>query len=127
MNLENYQKEAKRTLPNLKFETLSERHNESLNNIHMILGMQTEIAELTDVFKKHIAYNKPIDWVNVEEELADILWYLVNFATINNLSIEKSLINNINKLKIRFPDKFDEEKAINRNTTLERIELEKNG
>jgi hypothetical protein len=39
--------------------------------------------------------------------------------------MEKCLENNIAKLKIRFPDKFDAEKAINRDLASERAELEK--
>ena len=37
---------------------------------------------------------------------------------------EKSLENNINKLKVRFPEKFTEENAINRNLEEERKQLE---
>jgi len=37
----------------------------------------------------------------------------------------EQLDKNINKLKVRFPDKFDENLAINRNTDEERKELEK--
>jgi len=37
----------------------------------------------------------------------------------------KLLENNINKLKVRFPDSFTQEKALNRNLEQERIELEK--
>jgi hypothetical protein len=33
--------------------------------------------------------------------------------------------NNIDKLKVRYPDGWDEEKALNRNTDAERKELEK--
>ncbi|MDO7847655.1 MazG nucleotide pyrophosphohydrolase domain-containing protein [Hymenobacter sp. M29] len=91
----------------------------------MTTGMVTEVGELVDVFKKNLAYGKPIDWVNVEEEVADVMWYLVNFCRINHINLEKALYNNIQKLKVRFPDKFTGEAAINRDTTKERVELEK--
>ena len=115
MKLEEYIVEASRTCPSLGTEVLGGRDLKTIDNIHMVLGMQTEVAELSDVFKKHLAYNKPIDWVNVEEEVADAMWYIVNFCRINN----------IDKLRKRFPDKFTEEAAINRDTTAERAELEK--
>lgn len=41
------------------------------------------------------------------------------------LDFYKLLENNINKLKVRFPEKFDIEKAINRDLESERKELEK--
>ena len=125
MKTEEYFKEASRTCPSLGTEVLGGRDINTIDNIHMVLGMQTEVAELSDVFKKHLAYNKPIDWVNVEEEVADAMWYIANFCRINNINFEKILQNNIDKLRKRFPDKFSEEQAINRNVDVERIELEK--
>ena len=123
MNLQDYKEECSRTCPSLGY-TISDRQNNTIDNIHMVLGMQTEVAELSDVFKKHLAYNKPIDWINVEEEIGDAFWYIVNFCRINNLSIENILQKNIDKLKNRFPEKFTEEAAINRNTQEERKILE---
>lgn len=125
MKIEEYIIQASRTCPSLETEVLYGRESKTLDNIHMVLGMQTEVAELSDVFKKHLAYNKPIDWVNVEEEVADAMWYIVNFCRINNIDLDRILQNNIDKLRKRFPDKFTEEAAINRDTTAERVELEK--
>lgn len=121
MNLQAYTSAASRTCPNLG----TDPQERGLDNLHMVLGMVTEVAELADVFKKDMAYGKPIDWVNVGEEVADVMWYLVNFCRINNISLERELDKNINKLMVRFPDKFSGEAAINRNVAAERIELEK--
>lgn len=178
-----YQELAKRTCNDLG--------NYPDNYMHMKLGVITEIGELLDVFKKHIGYKKPIDVVNVGEEICDILFYVCNRLTFNtqqvsemhlntfyeglkgeintiddviNLCLEildtevisnnktprfivvipeykiaafrriaeyfeldfmQILTNNIDKLKVRYPDKFDTDKAINRNLDRERIELEK--
>ena len=43
----------------------------------------------------------------------------------DGIDYEKSLENNINKLKVRFPEKFTEENALNRNLKEERKVLEK--
>lgn len=116
MNLKEYQQEAKRTLPDLE--------NEDLNILHMLLGMQTEVAELADIWKKKIAYKKAVDWINVKEEFGDLNFYLANFCNITGLSWENSLDINIQKLKIRYPDKFSTEQALNRNLKEERKTLE---
>jgi NTP pyrophosphatase (non-canonical NTP hydrolase) len=126
MNLQQYQNDASRTCPSLGTEVLGGRELKTTDNIHMVLGMQTETAELSDVFKKHLAYNKPIDWVNAKEEIGDLMWYISNFCRINNINLEEIMQTNIEKLKIRFPDKFSQENAINRNLEKERVELEKN-
>ena len=140
----------------------------------MRLGIITEVGEVLDIFKKNLAYNKPIDYINLGEELADIAWYIVNEATFNNkkllndldwslghlglldhlmyldinlqdnnysyqealgllnnvalehnIDFQQCLYKNIEKLKVRFPDKFTEEAALNRNLDAERKELEK--
>ena len=162
----------------------------------MNLGVVTEIGETLDIFKKNLAYQKPIDIVNLGEELADIAWYIVNkckfhevpldddFNTVTeeistvikegmftedelplelkaealltvtlmtycgptnnmfnapivqlavlaniaefyNLDFFQCLTNNIDKLKVRYPEKFTNEAAQNRDLEAERVELEK--
>ena len=120
MNLEKYKEESKRTFAYRK---------ESLNTIetdllHCSIGASTETGELLDAFKKHIFYGKPLDKVNIGEEIADTIWYLSNLARMLNLDIEVLLDNNISKLKIRYPEKFTEESALNRNLDSERKALE---
>ena len=121
MNLQQYIVAAARTFPELS----PDDPDNALDNLHMVLGMVTETAELADVFKKDLAYNKPIDWVNVGEEIGDLMFYVVNFCRINNISLERELDRNINKLLVRYPVAFTGEAAINRNVATERIELEK--
>ena len=50
---------------------------------------------------------------------------LFGIANFYSLNIETLLNNNIAKLRIRYPEKFDTEKALNRRLELERKELEK--
>jgi len=115
-----------------EYVTLSERtcaklDNQVLDTFHMLSGMMTELGELTDPFKKQLAYNKPVDFINVQEELGDMMWYIANFCRINNFDLEKILQNNIDKLKARYPEKFTVEDAINRNLDKERKILEELG
>ena len=177
---------------NLASRTLPDLGSEESNSIHMKMGLETEKGEFLDVFKKFHAYKKPIDWVNVGEELADYLWYSAGLITFilkyqkseNSLDdLEKQLkkrfqnlreafneetigkreepvvvalnfyndlgssvkdvekiyyyclyadldfwqilTNNIEKLKVRFPEKFTEDKALNRDLDSERKQLEK--
>lgn len=44
---------------------------------HAVLGMFTEAGELVDIFKRLLAYGKPVDRANLLEECGDFLWYLV--------------------------------------------------
>ena len=116
MNLEKYGIEAKRTM--------SECETPLLDDLHMILGIQTESAEIADVYKKNIAYGKDLDLVNVKEEIGDLMWYIVNLCTLKGWDLEDIIHTNINKLKARFPEKFTNENALNRDLDLERAILE---
>lgn len=116
MNLEKYGIEAKRTM--------SECETPLLDDLHMILGIQTESAEIADVYKKNIAYGKDLDLVNVKEEIGDLMWYIVNLCTLKGWDLEDIMHTNINKLKARFPEKFTNENALNRDLDLERAILE---
>ena len=116
MQLNEYCELANRTNANLETETL--------NTLHMLMGMQTEIGELTDPFKKQLAYNKPVDWINVKEEIGDLMWYIGNLCYMLNFDLEEIIEKNIEKLKARYPEKFDSDKAINRNLSKERDILE---
>lgn len=116
MNLKKYSELAKRTCPQLG--------NAFADTVHMLFGISTEIGELQDQYKKHLAYGKELDLVNIEEEIGDIMWYIINFCRFNNLDLEKILDQNIEKLKSRFPDKFTEQLAKNRDLDSERKVLE---
>lgn len=116
MKTKEYQKEAKRTLASLGSKLGDE--------MHMAMGLVTEAGEFLDVYKKTYAYDKKIDYVNLKEELGDILWYIANFCNVNKWSMEEVMEININKLKVRYPEKFTQENAINRNLEEERKVLE---
>jgi hypothetical protein len=92
----------------------------------MLFGMMTELGELVDSYKKHYAYGKELDMINVMEEMGDIMWYWANMCNITGINAEASLQVNIDKLKARYPEKFNEELAVNRDLEKER-EILRNG
>lgn len=94
------------------------------HDLHMILGMLTEIGELADIFKKELAYEKTVDWINIKEEIGDLMWYIANFCKSHNFDLEEILDICINKLIARYPEKFTQENALNRNLDAERNALE---
>ena len=117
MNLKEYQELASRTCNDL--------NDEVANNTHMLFGMITEVAEAIDAYKKSWAYGKELDLTNVKEEIGDLLWYVANFARFNNFDLEKIMERNIEKLQARYPEKYTNENAINRDLNVEREILEK--
>lgn len=184
MEFKQYLIESSRTLKTLGKE---------LDLLHCVTGLVTESAELVDAIKKHVFYGKPLDVVNIKEELGDLLWYIAIpvrifdldldfyrqngnyyknkvkkqvttkeglikfFLTFNsmfkalctaivirplptdfdnifeeinliceiyNLDLGEIMDININKLKARFPNNFNQEDALNRDLEKERAILE---
>lgn len=92
--------------------------------IHSAMGLQTESAEMTDALKKHLFYGKELDIVNIKEEIQDCLWYISLAMDELDMTYEEAMETNIKKLSARYPDKFTEYHAENRDLTKERTILE---
>lgn len=96
----------------------------SLDLLHASMGLVTEGAEFQDMVKKHVFYGKTLDEVNLKEEIGDILWYCAIALEALGADFETIMKTNIEKLKARYPEKFTEEHAINRDLDKERQILE---
>lgn len=102
------------------------REDTELNSrmFHGILGIMTEAGELAQIWSKHMD-GESFDAVHVQEECqGDIGWYTAIITDELGLDWETGLKNNIDKLKVRYPNKFDAELAANRNLEQERKMLE---
>jgi NTP pyrophosphatase (non-canonical NTP hydrolase) len=129
MDNKTYKKSALRTntpdYPAVKKRTVGTDDNKMTDLIHASMGLSTEAAEFTDALKKHIFYGKPLDEVNLKEEISDILWYCAVALEALGSDFESVMQTNIDKLSARYPEKFTEEAAINRDLDKERNILEK--
>lgn len=126
MTADEYQKQALRTEHTPPFANTTEEINgRALSRLlHAALGACTEVGELQDMIKKHLIYSKEFDRVNVLEECGDILWYIALALDATGFTMEQAMERNIAKLRKRFPDKFTEELAKNRDLDAERKALE---
>lgn len=85
-------------------DLLAEMTANDIHAIHMIMGLSGEVGELLDAIKKHVMYRKPLDMLNVIEELGDIEFYLQGLRAAVGVSREECLDANILKLTKRYPD-----------------------
>jgi NTP pyrophosphatase (non-canonical NTP hydrolase) len=90
---------------------------------HGLVGIMTEASELAEAMLAGLE-NKEIDAINIQEETIDINWYQAILHDALDLNWEEGLDRNIQKLKTRYPEKFTQEAAENRNLTVERANLE---
>jgi len=91
---------------------------------HAVLGIGTEAGELLDAYKKNRFYAAPLDRVNLKEEIGDLMWYVAMLCRNKGFDLHECLDLNIAKLKRRYPNAFDEVKAVYRNLPAERNALE---
>lgn len=92
--------------------------------LHAGMGMVTEAGEFMDALKKRFIYGKPLDRVNLIEELGDKAWYIALALRALDCTFEEMFDRNIAKLRKRFPDKFTQEGALVRDLGAERAALE---
>lgn len=125
MNSKDYIKQSERTAAS-DYPAIEARMEggEMIDLLHAGIGLATEGGEFLDALKKSIFYGKELDKVNLAEELGDVLWYVAMALRALGTDFEEQMEININKLKLRYPDKFTEEKAEVRDLTSERELLE---
>ena len=126
MNSSDYIKNAIKT-ESVDFMAIEGRlgKKENIRLLHAAMGLSTEAGEFLDSMKKHIFYGKPLDKINLAEELGDLFWYCAIVADEFGIEFEQVMERNIEKLKARYGDRFNEERAENRDLKLEREILEK--
>lgn len=94
--------------------TLNPKLSEKDVLINAVMGLCGESGEAIDMVKKHLAQGHEFDKEKFAKELGDIAWYLAEAAYAIGMSLEDILVGNIEKLKKRFPEGFNEQKSINR-------------
>ena len=70
--------------------------------LHMAVGVSGEAGELIDAVKKAVIYQKPLDRVNVIEELGDLEFYMEGLRQGLDITREETLEANIAKLGKRY-------------------------
>lgn len=125
MNSEIYVTHAMRTDNPLTMELQSRLTDpDFIRLLHAGMGLCTESGEFMDMLKRHLFYGKPLDLVNAKEELGDSMWYIALAVDVISTTLNEVMTVNINKLKLRYPEKFSEIHAIDRDVVAERELLE---
>ena len=94
------------------------------NIIHAIIGKATEAGELLEALHATAIRGETFDVANAGEEIGDGFWYDALLARACGLTFDGIQRTNIAKLRHRFPDRFTEYDANNRDLFGERRILE---
>ena len=79
--------------------------------LHSIIGLTGEVGELSSAIEKYAFYKQDFDAINIQEEISDCLWYLAEACDALDVNMGDLMEANINKLRNRYPEKFEEELA----------------
>lgn len=116
-----YQEQAMRTNDGHAQDRLADRmlagimHKKDVAElINGLMGLTGEAGELTDLFKKWIFHNAPLDEEHAKKEVGDVLWYVAMICRSMGWSMDVIMQMNIDKLKARYPEGFDTEKSNHR-------------
>lgn len=99
------------------------KDEDAIRLVHAWLGFITEAGEIAQAIQG-LEKGESVDTLNLIEECGDMQWYL-NLMAIAISSLEDVMERNIAKLRVRFPEKFSEEDAIDRDLEEERKSIEK--
>lgn len=111
MDANEYQKLAARTLIDKPdFEITDSQIMIAWNAI----GLAGEAGEAADYFKKHCFHNQPLDIENCKREIGDVLWYAAALCTKLGITMEEVMAHNIEKLKARYPNGYNQKDSTNR-------------
>lgn len=97
----------------------------NLEDLEVAIASATCAAgEYNDFLKKHLFYGKPLNVEKLTNALSKMCASVSGICVIAGMSIEEARDRNINKLKIRYGQKFTEAAALNRDLETERKALE---
>ena len=106
LDFDEYQRLAMRTKnPKLTYSEL---------RVNAALGMAGEAGEVADHFKKVLFQEHELNPEKVIEECGDELWYIAEMAEGLGMNLSEIAEHNIEKLRKRYPEGFNKEKSINR-------------
>ena len=105
MEFNQYQELACRTQnPNLT------QHERLMHALH---GMASEVGEIHSIYQK-LYQGHMLEIEKVIDEAGDLLWFVAELADVLGVSLNGIAKHNIEKLKKRYPEGFDEDHSVNR-------------
>lgn len=82
--------------------------------LNACLGLSGEVGEFNDMIKKWIFHEKELDIEHAKKEAGDIMWYMAMLCESFDWDLDEIMQMNVDKLKARYPQGFDVDKANHR-------------
>lgn len=97
----------------LAARTINNSMSAAKKEYHALHGMVGEIGEIHSIYQKMYQGHTP-DETHLKKEVGDLLWFIAEYCTTMGWNLEDVMQLNIEKLKARFPNGFEEERSLHR-------------
>ena len=105
MQFSEYQEQARRT-QNAKLPLWAMRE-------HALYGLSSEVGEILGLHQK-VHQGHPMDDMALRLEVGDALWFLAELCDVYGWDMDEVAMMNIQKLGVRYRDKFTPEESLAR-------------
>jgi NTP pyrophosphatase (non-canonical NTP hydrolase) len=109
MNANDYQRLAARTLLS---KPPRQYTDQEIMLVWNALGAAGEAGELSGEIKKAVFHDRGLDSETLDKiakEAGDTMWYVAGILTVLDLDLAEAMLQNIEKLKKRYPNGFNAE------------------
>lgn len=93
---------------------------DKMDTLHGALGVTSEAGEVADLIKAAVVYGRPLDLINLIEELGDLRYFATMLAQKIGLTGEDIERANMAKLNARYQEGYSDAAANNRKKEFER-------
>ena len=111
MNANEYQQQASRTLIDSPDAVYTP---DEIMLVWNALGLTGEAGEVADTVKKAVFHRHPLNTDELVKEIGDVLWYAAALCSKLGVPREVVMQRNIDKLKKRYPDGWDNQRSLHR-------------
>ena len=105
MTLHEYQRLARRT-QNRELTGFARK-------MHALHGMAGEVGEIHGIFQKQYQGHNVVRDALIDE-MGDLMWFIAELSDVIGITLEEVCKRNIEKLKKRYPEGFDEDRSVHR-------------
>lgn len=97
----------------LAARTINQKLTKKEQGMHALHEMVGEIGELHSIYQKRYQGHQ-FDEEHAKKEVGDLLWGIAEYLTAHDWTMEEVMQINIDKLRARYPEGFEEYKSLNR-------------
>ena len=83
--------------------------------LHALYGMAGEVGEIHSLHQK-IFQGHAVKAIHAMKEVGDLMWFVAEYCTANGWALDDVMQMNIDKLKARYPEGFDESRSLHRDS-----------